>query len=185
MNITEIAALTNIVAVHRPRLLEGDADTTRTAWYMALDTRLPLHVGIAIVANLAAEGVYITPAAINERWLASIRKPHVQGTPRPRLPVGDPVRGIEEHRAPLEIGSPAPVKPQDVPEYVAARNGEVYGSNPAWLVQCPHCGAEPHQPCVTRRDGVAHRLRHRSSHPAREAAAGVRDQFSGMREHVG
>lgn len=165
MKIDEVGKLLRFVSAYSVRTTD---ETAATAWFYALDTRITLEQAVALCARIAADGGRINPGTINEHYLAAIRPAHQQGVGRPHLPVAD-IRAPE--REPIAaIGAAAPVLPQEVPEYVAARkaaNERVVSLRRAWSVPCPYCHADTGQGCV-RGDGSP--LRHRPSHPAREDA---------------
>jgi len=168
MKVEEVPKLLQVASVYQANLRDGvDKDLAVQAWYMALDVRLSLTDALDIAAHLASRGTRLHPSTINDEFLLRNRSPHEQGVGRPRLPL-DVGREPKRHVPVLQIGAPMPVRPDEVPEYVAARSAKrvpVAGS--AWAEPCPYCHVPAGEPCVT---GSGVRLKHRLAHPSRELA---------------
>lgn len=174
MTPQEVTRLLEACSIYQRNIADGDPVALRDAWYLALDMRMTLEEGLQIVVSLAAGNEWLNPGTINERFLAKYRKPHELGTGRAKLPGQN---RQEPKAAPLEVGSAMPVRPQDVPEYVAARKAATEAGarrQPAsWALKCPHCGAMPGRPCTVQVGEEKRALKHREAHPAREVALQV------------
>ena len=170
MKVEEVSSLLEVLSTLQ-YMPDGNTELARNTWFMSLDMNMSLEDALAAVVQIAATSDdRIGPKIINDTYLAKFRKPHEQAAPKPRLPGAkqpEPTR-----QAPLQIGAEVPVKPQDVPEYVAARREAWGGDKPkvltVWSVECPHCGAKPGRPCTrwTPRGPAA--LTKLDAHPSRE-----------------
>ena len=169
MRVEEVPKFLQVASMYQANIKDvTDKDVAAQAWYMALDVRLSLTDALDIAAHLASRGTRLHPSTVNEEFLLRIRDPHQQGAGRPRLPLDE--RRPVARRAPVAVGAPAPVRSDEVPEYVAARKAaheRKASAIRAWSEPCPYCHAEPGSPCV---DGVGRKLTRRLAHPSREMA---------------
>lgn len=167
MRPVEVATLLTTASAYQANLKPSNdqaAAEMAKAWYMALDMRMTLHEATLILAELASSARRIHPGTINDLYLESVRAGHAQGVGRPRLPYP---MATPKREAPRAIGAPEPVKPQDVPEYVAARAAAVERAQQRAeynRVACPHCHAEVGKPC---KDGNGNVLMRSPAHPSR------------------
>ena len=173
MSPEEVEQLVDLVVRIQPKIVP-DQMTVRdvaSGWFLALDVRLTLEAAIAITSTLAGSREWINPGAINEVHLSQYREAHVQGKPKPRLPLAES-SSQAPRQAPLQIGAGMPVRPQDVPEYAAVRGKAWGGGEPphieAWSVVCPHCRARVGQPCTMQSADGRVPLKQRQAHPSRE-----------------
>jgi len=167
MRVEEVPKFLQVASVYQANIRDvSDKDAAVQAWYMALDVRLSLTDALDIAAHLASRGTRLHPSTVNEEFLLRNRQPHEQGHGKPRLPL-DESREVRR-RQPIAIGSIAPVRPDEVPEYVEARNPARVRDRKAvraWSEPCPYCHVPAGEPCVT---GSGTRLKHRLAHPSRE-----------------